>query len=1381
MSSPHSNLSRSPSSSRSTRDNNHAAIHPLPSPPYSPPAQPTAAPTTTHLKLSLSNNTPSRQHSHSTLFDYPASPHPTSATATTAPHTSYERLSHTLHQLYLFLSFQLILSPNNRYKVAWDWFLLLSILYNTLALPFIIAFAPSFAQSALVLSLDVVTTVLMAMDMSLMLRVAVSDHSGQLVYDSTTIRLRYTHSKAFLIDCASTFPFFAFSYIVDTASYRVLISNVLKLPSVLRIYRMFASHRIQSSTSTPKLRIIRFLLWFFYMAHCFGCGFFMIAQLQPNSSELNWTIVRGINNSSFVTQYIVSLYWALETMCTVGYGDNLPVTTYEIAYVSFVLMATGVIYAAVFGNMSEAIHALSTSVRRYHGIFDGVKEFSSIYALPPPLSAKLLRYAQANWDTTKGFQMDDVLAILPLSVHSEVLSHINHSLVMRVPLFRECHPRFLDAIITKLHNMVCLSGDYVFREGDMSRDMYFIKHGSVEVVQDDPTAIGEQEVVIATIGADSSHPFFGEIALLLGETRTASVRAKGKCMLSWISLADFVEVMALFHNEEDTLREVAMNRLQADLQRMNRVDKDEADEARKDKAKALAVMALSMMKQKAQKRVDVMAHEQRKRVLQRQKSAIGKLDHKQIRGKMRFKRAVFTVLQHLEETKKTMDGGRSKVNTPVAEGRSIGPLSVSAMASKRVTPLASPMSQPLSAIMASTTSLQSRLTLTVDGESSTPKGLTRSIVDSSMLSSSTRASASVNSSAQQPVAMFQLSTQQYPQHSVSLHPHAHHTAAGQHSLGRSSSFSSAPTSVPTTSTSTNTTATARIRHYRSQGRSDSANVSPARSRQLSRNNSFSSNNRKSVISTADRAAMATLLRSNTTQQLKSIVKERDMTNVMSAIGLSSPSHNMLADGHDTFDAPPLTVKVPSISASGSPLSGHSQQASPHSQARGGFAGTHTNSPSMSESRSKSELLMLLNGQGSLRDLMAASVGGGGSGPRGSLNATGGSRVNSRPTTPLAADGGVRGGMPWARTTTVAGKVEGGVAGSGSAVSKGMMIAQLTRDKTLMSPSGSMYRPSQGFTRTPTSFAASTQPLTTGEEQQRPVLSINTTAPQMSTTQPLASALSPTSLPTSPINNNTLSPTMLSSRSSALAAREQKRRTLNQALDLAGKLKSSAAIVIDRPTTAGGSGEAAGSGAASYPTSPSLVISAVATARGSVGGGVAGGAGEGEGADLEELAALRRARDEKMGTGVMKRRTLRNGLSSSNPSPMSPTARTTTLTEGVPESTTTGSPTSGEERKASRRITLRQPLSALLSSGATTESATTPIAGLSLRTSALVHPVSADGADGKGLQAPINARRATSSAGSVAVSGPSESAHVLGSAREKAQMMHVAPNNPVLER
>ena len=564
--------------------------------------------------------------------------------------------------LYLLLSLQLIIHPDAPAKRCWDWFLLLSILYNALALPFVIAFDASLAFSSTLFLLDVSTTLLMLVDIGLTTRTAIPDHSHTLVYDSATIRRKYLRSTSFLTDALSTFPFFLLAYLLPTSGYADFTINLLKLPSVLRVFRMFHSPRIADATSSPKLRIVRFLLWFFYLAHVFACGFFFIGQQQPDGQTDSWIARKEMLNSPVLVQYIDSLYWALETMCTVGFGDNTPATPWEQGYACFVLMATGIVYAAVFGNMTNAIQALSTSVRRHHGILDDVHEFSDIYNLPPALHHKLLAYAQQHWNHTKGFELGEVIDPLPVSVKAKVLSHINSTLLSRVPLFQHCNPRFLEAIILKLHNLVCLPGDYVFREGDMSRDLYFVRYGRVEIVMDDPTAIGEQEVVISCIGADSSHPFFGEIALLLGETRTASVRAQTPTMLSMVSMQHFYEVMSQFSHEEDTLREVAMGRLRGDLTRMQGQQESTGALGRSEKAQALAVMALGMMAQKAQQRLAQMEHEQKRREWKRRKDVLSTMVG--LRGVARFRRAVYQVIGRIVDGRRPFSATVPRPVTP---------------------------------------------------------------------------------------------------------------------------------------------------------------------------------------------------------------------------------------------------------------------------------------------------------------------------------------------------------------------------------------------------------------------------------------------------------------------------------------------------------------------------------------------------------------------------------------------------------------------------------------------------------------------------------------------------------------------------------------------
>src|SRR5262249_42208837 len=80
-------------------------------------------------------------------------------------------------------------------------------------------------------------------------------------------------------------------------------------------------------------------------------------------------------------------------------------------------------------------------------------------------------------------------------------------------------------------------GDAVVRQGEPPDALYIISHGQVRVVREDRPG---HEVEIATLGPGQ---FFGEMALLAGATRTASVYASTNLMVLELGRVGFNRVV----------------------------------------------------------------------------------------------------------------------------------------------------------------------------------------------------------------------------------------------------------------------------------------------------------------------------------------------------------------------------------------------------------------------------------------------------------------------------------------------------------------------------------------------------------------------------------------------------------------------------------------------------------------------------------------------------------------------------------------------------------------------------------------------------------------------------------------------------------------------
>jgi CRP-like cAMP-binding protein len=103
-----------------------------------------------------------------------------------------------------------------------------------------------------------------------------------------------------------------------------------------------------------------------------------------------------------------------------------------------------------------------------------------------------------------------------------------------------------DSAAPSRHLVTYRDGEPIFRQGEPGDEMYIIQDGRVEIVLE---VEGGEVVPLATLERGD---FFGEMAVLEGEPRTATARSKGGCRVLPLRGALFIEMLQ--RDPETTLR-----------------------------------------------------------------------------------------------------------------------------------------------------------------------------------------------------------------------------------------------------------------------------------------------------------------------------------------------------------------------------------------------------------------------------------------------------------------------------------------------------------------------------------------------------------------------------------------------------------------------------------------------------------------------------------------------------------------------------------------------------------------------------------------------------------------------------------------------------------
>lgn len=129
------------------------------------------------------------------------------------------------------------------------------------------------------------------------------------------------------------------------------------------------------------------------------------------------------------------------------------------------------------------------------------------------------------------------------------------NLLARIPFFTDLPSEELDQIMTRLEVVNLKSGELLFREGDAGEHMYIVMRGDLEILMAPNT---DNELILNRV---LEGEYIGEMSLVTGAPRTASVRAHGDVVLLSMSRVQLMELLQRHPQLASTMVSVLSHRL----------------------------------------------------------------------------------------------------------------------------------------------------------------------------------------------------------------------------------------------------------------------------------------------------------------------------------------------------------------------------------------------------------------------------------------------------------------------------------------------------------------------------------------------------------------------------------------------------------------------------------------------------------------------------------------------------------------------------------------------------------------------------------------------------------------------------------------------------
>lgn len=479
--------------------------------------------------------------------------------------------------------------PDSKFSSRWLGLLLVVVMYTILYVPYAVAWPASVPLFPWIV-FDMFVSVVFLLDIALnFITSYVNQEEDEWEVDFAKCAKHYL-TGWFALDLVASFPYDVVVLILQYSlcgdavcqddNGNTSYGNALQMLKLLRLLRVtklvkYIASRSLSVASSLMVLVCSFVL----LAHLFACLWWLVGVLENLPGE-NWVALQGsipdLAQQPVTVQYSTSIYWAVVTTATLGYGDVVPKTYPEQIFAILVILFGAMFYTVVVGLVQQLVAWKFSTGAEYNQWMDRVTLFCDQNRLHKEMRNKLTGYYRYVWERRKTFRRDtsttadssnSFMNDLPFELKIDVADNLHAKLFRNNPVFQNSQMNFKHYLATKLGpGQLKLPDEVLFFEGEPAESLVLVRDGLLELVVSIGTEhnlfgnilVNEHDELVVSSRAEGQ--YCGDLGLFTNQVNFVSCVVAQFSDIHVITAADFLAVLESFPQERALFERVAEQR-----------------------------------------------------------------------------------------------------------------------------------------------------------------------------------------------------------------------------------------------------------------------------------------------------------------------------------------------------------------------------------------------------------------------------------------------------------------------------------------------------------------------------------------------------------------------------------------------------------------------------------------------------------------------------------------------------------------------------------------------------------------------------------------------------------------------------------------------------